>query len=209
MNPYETVGVDQGAATAEIERAYRAKARRSHPDAGGSADEFKRLNTAVAILRDPKRRRRYDETGTTDEGPKHRVSDADAMILPLVTEAFSQDTISPVEFMRRKLDRRLSDVRQKVSTATRSAEELRKRIDKFRAANKGSEGSAGFVLIVERLEAWLADGESHIAMFRREEAATKEAIKLTNGLKYPGKRPFADLEAAWPGSVTFRFAVEN
>jgi len=50
MSPYEVLGVPPSATPAEIRRAYLALARRHHPDAGGSADEMRRLNEAWAAL---------------------------------------------------------------------------------------------------------------------------------------------------------------
>lgn len=65
MNPYDELGVAPDADIDAINAAYRAKARATHPDAGGDADEFERLATAVAVLRDPERRARFDQTGQT------------------------------------------------------------------------------------------------------------------------------------------------
>jgi hypothetical protein len=50
MSPYEVLGVSPSASPEEIRRAYLALARRHHPDAGGSADQMRRLNEAWAAL---------------------------------------------------------------------------------------------------------------------------------------------------------------
>jgi hypothetical protein len=50
MSPYEVLGVPPNATPDEIRRAYLALARRHHPDAGGTADEMRRLNEAWAAL---------------------------------------------------------------------------------------------------------------------------------------------------------------
>ncbi len=50
MSPYDVLGVSPGASQAEIRRAYLTLARRHHPDAGGDADEMRRLNEAWAAL---------------------------------------------------------------------------------------------------------------------------------------------------------------
>jgi molecular chaperone DnaJ len=64
---YETLGLRPDAATEEIKRAYRRKAREHHPDAGGDAERFKEVTRAYEVLSDPERRARYDRFG--DEGP--------------------------------------------------------------------------------------------------------------------------------------------
>jgi len=66
---YEVLGVDRNATDAEIKRAFRDAARRSHPDGNPddpSAEErFKEISVAYETLSDPERRRRYDMFGET------------------------------------------------------------------------------------------------------------------------------------------------
>jgi hypothetical protein len=57
---YEVLGVDRTASTEEIQKAYRAAAKRSHPDHGGSVEAMQQVNEARDILADPGRRHRYD-----------------------------------------------------------------------------------------------------------------------------------------------------
>ena len=45
-NPWEVLGIKRGASASEIEAAYREKAKKAHPDAGGSHDAMARLNRA-------------------------------------------------------------------------------------------------------------------------------------------------------------------
>ena len=65
-NPYEILGIDQNASPTRIRRAYCNLAKQHHPDHGGDADTFHRIQAAYDILSDPDRRRTYDETGSTD-----------------------------------------------------------------------------------------------------------------------------------------------
>jgi hypothetical protein len=53
MSPYDVLGVSPDASQAEIRRAYLTLARRHHPDAGGNADDMRRLNEAWAALSAP------------------------------------------------------------------------------------------------------------------------------------------------------------
>jgi len=63
---YGVLGVRCGAAQGDIRRAYRRKAKTSHPDGGGSDGAFGEIATAYAVLSDPERRERYDLTGEID-----------------------------------------------------------------------------------------------------------------------------------------------
>lgn len=56
-DPFEVLGVSRDGDDAAIHAAYRAAVRRTHPDAGGSADHFETVQEAYETLRDPARRR--------------------------------------------------------------------------------------------------------------------------------------------------------
>ena len=57
---YEVLGVARTASPEELRRAYRAAARRTHPDAGGDARDFRAVVRAWEAVGDPDARRRYD-----------------------------------------------------------------------------------------------------------------------------------------------------
>ena len=63
---YKTLGVTKEATPEEIKRAYRALARKHHPDvskAPDAAKRFKEVNEAHEVLSDPAKRTRYDQLG--------------------------------------------------------------------------------------------------------------------------------------------------
>ena len=62
-DPYAILGVKNTATQAEIQAAYKRKARELHPDvnkAPGAEEQFRRLVDAYDILRDEEKRARYD-----------------------------------------------------------------------------------------------------------------------------------------------------
>jgi molecular chaperone DnaJ len=63
---YEILGVSPEASPDDVKRAYRKKARESHPDAGGDEETFKQVTHAYQVLSDPEKRVRYDRFG--DDG---------------------------------------------------------------------------------------------------------------------------------------------
>lgn len=72
-DPYEVLGVPRTAGDAEIKKAYRRLARKSHPDVNpgdaGAQRRFQEIAAAYEVLKDPKRRERYDRFGDTGEPP--------------------------------------------------------------------------------------------------------------------------------------------
>lgn len=60
MDHYRTLGVAPTANAAEIRAAYRARSKMLHPDMGGDAAAFDRLQRAYRVLAEPSARRRYD-----------------------------------------------------------------------------------------------------------------------------------------------------
>lgn len=91
MNYYVLLGVPQDADVDTIRSAFRALARRFHPDTGegSSAARFREILTAYETLNDPARRLRYDRTLQNT-----RLSKA-PFIEPLRAEPFPESMLRP------------------------------------------------------------------------------------------------------------------
>ena len=64
---YEVLGVEKNADDAAIKKAYRALAKKYHPDMNPGDQEaekkFKEASEAYAVLSDPEKRKQYDQFG--------------------------------------------------------------------------------------------------------------------------------------------------
>ncbi|NCG21401.1 MAG: molecular chaperone DnaJ [Rhodobacterales bacterium] len=106
---YNILGVERTATTDEIKRAYRALARRWHPDHNKAADaevRFKDITEAYRTLNDVDRRARYDRMGPlyTEDGRPPRPEDVQKAVGAMFGNLF-----------RRKGKERGEDLRYTVS----------------------------------------------------------------------------------------------
>lgn len=68
---YSALGVEKTASTADIKHAYRKLARKFHPDVSkeaGAEEKFKEVSEAYKTLKDPEKRKAYDELGSHPAG---------------------------------------------------------------------------------------------------------------------------------------------
>lgn len=153
---YEDLDVTPESTPEEIKKAYRKKARESHPDQGGDPEEFKKISKAYEILSDTNRRERYDSTGQTE--PEN---DLDPKIRMIIRSAFlNSDT--PIRHIRGKLKSALHEVEDQRSRIKEVIKTLQKRLEKFLEKNTSE-------LVVETIEGAIAEKEH-------------EAEQLTKGL---------------------------
>ncbi|KAK2705638.1 dnaJ homolog subfamily C member 16-like isoform X2 [Artemia franciscana] len=91
FDPYGTLGVKRGATLQEIRKAYKLLAKEWHPDKSNNPsaqEEFVEINRAYELLRDPERRKLYDNRGISEDTPNFR---------PPRPEAYAYSTFDPFD----------------------------------------------------------------------------------------------------------------
>lgn len=133
---YAKLGVDANAATDEIARAYRARAKLVHPDGHRvpdlASEEMKALNVAYEVLIDPARRRMYDE-----ERAAHRLREQQAVIQRRVAQEVAKELAKrgePTRAQTRSAQanrygrKRADDLQSRLNDVRRRAEATRERV---------------------------------------------------------------------------------
>lgn len=131
-DPYDILGVTRDASADDVKAAFRREASRAHPDRqGGSGERMAAVNEAYAVLGDPDRRRRFDETGSADAGQSVE-DEATQLLAQIFGQAIQQESPQIVEFARGMLEKMRSDLAARVPDAAAKISKLEARRDKVR-----------------------------------------------------------------------------
>lgn len=135
IDPYILLGLERSANDATIKQAYRKAAKNAHPDSGGDADQFAKLQTAYDLLKDPVRRRVYDDTGFDPQLADAKDLKGLIMLETLVNEFILDErepgSFDPVAAMRRKLTDDILKSRFHILELERHRARVRKHVDRL------------------------------------------------------------------------------
>lgn len=163
MTLYSDLGIEPTASKQDIEKAYRKKAMKEHPDHGGDPHAFKQLTVAYKILKDEESRKRYDETGRTDTP----LSKRDTIFRQLIIEGFTRSD-SPINSIIKKLQIDQREIEQQRDRLKAGKKQISRRLEKFLEKNSNE-------IIQETLEAT-------IVSLDREITTCTETLDMLKGL---------------------------
>ena len=130
MTLYCDLGLEPTASKKDIEKAYRNKAMKEHPDHGGDPEKFKQITVAYKILKDDESRERYDSTGRTDKP----ISKRDIIFRQLVIEGFTRSD-RPINSIIKKLRTDQVEIEQQRSKLQATKKQINKRLETFLSKN--------------------------------------------------------------------------
>lgn len=138
FDPYSVLEVARDATPETVRAAHRRKAKRTHPDAGGSSEDFAHVQTAYATLSDPVRRAHFDETGELNlDAADKMTTDALSLISTMLGAAIDAeedplqaDLVAVMrQILRQQLDRldgRAAKLKRAVERSTRLGPRFRR-----------------------------------------------------------------------------------
>ena len=198
MTHYESLGVATDATPEQIKKAYRAKAKATHPDAGGSQSDFEPVARAYKVLSDPERRLLYDATGEDARQPVE--IEAQNLLIAGFHACIAADIeIDSVSWVRRWI----TDASKQLPSETKKLKDRKKKLEAKRK-RVTSTGPVNLVHIVIDGELKVVEGELANIAHRSEVAKA-----CLTALKTYSEEPFMPEPARGFGSADFAFSASN
>jgi curved DNA-binding protein CbpA len=185
MNLYAALGLDREPAPspADVKRAYRAAAKKAHPDHGGSKEKFSAIVKARDVLSDAERKAKYDRTGEIDEKAIDN-TEADALNKAMAaidfvfTECMRRAMrIEEVDVIADAVKRVKADL---MSLAANGAQHRAAAVDARKTAKRFRNKGKGPNRISPMLEARALDAERNAEKLAEPVAVCKRAIEILN-----------------------------
>lgn len=167
MTLYADLGVDPDASGDELRKAHRKAVNRTHPDKGGNREDFEKVQHAYLILRDPKTRQRYDETGEHDAQPDNELAEIGTILVgafdQAMTESSGRFAVSDlIASTRVLLARRKADAANQRKILDEAIQNFTKVRDRLSFKGGGAD------ILVSSLNAKIAEGKRMQAAFSGE-----------------------------------------
>lgn len=180
MSLYETLGLKRGATEAAIRSAYLKKAKQTHPDQGGNAEEFKEVSRAYNVLGDRSKRLVHDETGQEDGGPT--AEDAAVAIVRNLTEMVIANGHDPAttDFLREMR----GQIAQAIANSDQQRADINRKITRCDALSKRFKIKNCDNLIAKILQGRVDEMERQLAAIERDRLNLDAAKTLLASYEY-------------------------
>jgi curved DNA-binding protein CbpA len=170
---YDVLGVPSDADEATIRKAYRRVAKKAHPDAGGTSEDFEKVSRALRVLTDQRSRDQYDRTGDdTDREPDNDFAQALSVVrqsLDAVLMKVPDPTrIDLVAEMKKVLTGKRAQIQHDIAGGMTDIKRIRKIAAKFKAKKKAPNYIGPMLASdAERIEGGVKNAEEALALVGR------------------------------------------
>ncbi len=189
---YAELGIarDPPPSVAHIRASYRRRAKRAHPDGGGSVEEFQRVTQAHDVLTDEKRRRVYDETGRVEDAPLDDLDNRalqflfgqiDSVIDQAMVRGFSLEHLAD---LTGDVRRGLAEKLRQIDAAVEKLELNRETAEKVAASFKAKRGKTDRIGPMYRAKA--AGFAQNLAACERDRNMVNRAIEILAEHEFQG-----------------------
>lgn len=190
---YDLLGVPIDATQADIHKAYKRKAKKAHPDAGGTAEAFQKLAQAYEILGDEKRRAQYDKSGFTGEAqPDNSLTQIYSEIGEQLGKVLNEHAAVGQDCEAFDvLDATAQKFRIRIAERDNKIEQMERTIAKYRKVAKRTKTKKkdGQNVLRMLFEARAATGANMVKELREHNAMDQKAIDLLLSHEYEFDQP--------------------
>jgi len=189
MSLYETLDLtsDPPPDAAAIKRAYKRKAKMTHPDRGGKVEDFQKVSRAYLVLSDPVRRAKYDATGdipeiTPETAPLNLLVQFFVTVVQMHCAGQGPDPLTTdlIKLARDQFKTDIANAEKEIVKIKRSIKVWQKVEAKFGKAKKG----AMPVTIKRAMLAQVAPLEAHLQTMQSQIELRNDAMKLLDGYTF-------------------------
>lgn len=190
---YEILGVKKTAKAPELKRAYRKRARKAHPDKGGTDAEMAEVNQAYDCLIDPVRRLTYDETGS--DAPINNPIELD--VRALLFEAF--DSLLANDVMRDYLRHVKKFIRDRLQQLDQDQHKTKDAIAELKRRRAKIRRKSGENLFHSLVDQRLQQGAGVLQVIEHRKAVHEAALKTLKEYE-EDEEALKIMIAKWPAS---------
>jgi len=198
FDPYHVLRLERDAGAEDVKRAFRDRAKATHPDAGGSAEAFADVKRAHVILSDPKKRAKFDSTG---EAEPDAVDNADQRAMQIIAMllrgalAGEQDPLRAdvVTAIRQAIDKDVADLHQRIRVIERVIKRAERMRGRFRKARR--KGKPDGQNLLDSMLTWeIREAEAGLANMKAALADRKRAHEILADYSFDREEDMAALQ---------------
>lgn len=182
MDLYQILGVQRDATVEEIRAAFRALAKKAHPDVGGSEELFLQLQLAHDTLIDAETRNEYDKTGrikkqkTEDDAVFQEAMKAiNQMVMQVLQLKDDQILVDPIEAFLEAI----ADQKKKVLEAEAALIKLIAKAEKLvKRWHRKTAGQPN--LIVKMIESYIRNQQDKLPILANDLKIIAKAVEIVS-----------------------------